>query len=38
MVEYAFTLLLVAIVVIAILGTLGGRIHDVFQQVLNELH
>ena len=38
LVEYALILLLVAVVVIAVLRILGGRIHDVFQQVINELH
>lgn len=37
LVEYALILVLVAIVVIAVLGLMGGGVTDVFQQVVNKL-
>jgi len=37
LVEYALILVLVAIVVIAILTLLGGRVADVFQQIVDAL-
>jgi len=37
MVEYALILVLIAVVVIAVVTTLGGRIQKVFQQVCDDL-
>jgi len=37
MVEYGLILALVAVAVIAILGTMGGKLKDIFQAISNKL-
>jgi pilus assembly protein Flp/PilA len=38
LVEYALILVLIAIVVIAILGTLGGNVNSIFDEIANALN